>query len=191
LSHYTMPKMARKEFERARKDANRNDCSGAATHFENGLRLFGNDAAALNDLGNCYRKLGDLDSAETAFKRAIALSDSVYISLKLTDMDESQELFREAEDVFTVAIRRSPEHGDAYYGLATFYFHQGLFEAAKTNALQASSLAHKIADMHLLLAKIYLRDNDQAGVRSQLEMYLKEDPKSPLSAKVKQALRQR
>jgi tetratricopeptide (TPR) repeat protein len=191
LNQYTMPKTARKEFESARKDANRNDCSSAVTHFENGLRLFGNDAVALNDLGNCYRKLGEMDSAEAAFKRAIALSDSVYISLNLAELYESQERFREAKDVFIDVIRRSPKQGDAYYGLAALYFHQGLFEAAKTNALQASSLTHKIADVHLLLAKIYLRDKDQAAVISQLEMYINEDPKSPVSAKVKQALRQR
>jgi tetratricopeptide (TPR) repeat protein len=191
LNQYTMARTARKEFETARKDANRNDCGRAVRHFENGLRLFGNDAAALNDLGNCYRKLGEMDSAETAFKRAIELSDSVYISLNLAELYESQERFREAEDVFIDAIRRSPEHGDAYYGLAALYFQQGLFEAAKTKALQASSLPHKIADVHLLLAKIYLRSNDQAALTSELEMYVKEDPKSAVSARVKQALRER
>jgi tetratricopeptide (TPR) repeat protein len=191
LNQYTMPNAARKEFDRARRHANRNDCSGAVTHFENGLQLFSNDAAALNELGNCYRKLAEIDSAETAFKRAIALSDSVYISLNLAELYESQERFREAEDVLIEAIRRSPKHGDAYYGLAALYFHQGLYEAAKINALLASSLAHKIADVHLLLAKIYLRTNDQAAVRSQLEIYIQEDPKSPVSAKVKQALKQR
>jgi tetratricopeptide (TPR) repeat protein len=191
LNQYTMPKTARKEFESARKDANRNDCGRAVTHFENGLRVFGNDAAALNDLGNCYRKLGEIDSAEIAFKRAIALSDSIYVSLNLAELYESQERFCEAEDVFIDAIRKSPQQGDAYYGLAALYFHLGLFEAAKTNALQASLLAHKIADVHLLLAKIYLRDNDQAEVTSELEMYIKEDPNSPLRAKIKQALKQR
>jgi len=191
LNQYTMPKPARKEFDSARKSANRNDCGRAVAHFENGLRLFGDDTAALNELGNCYRKLGEIDSAETAFKRAIALSDSVYISLNLAELYESRERFREAEDVFIDAIRRSPKQGDAYYGLAALYFNQGLYEAAKINALLASSLAHRIADVHLLLAKIYLRTNDQAAVRLQLEIYIKEDPKSPVSAKVKQALKQR
>ena len=191
LNQYTMPNAARKEFDSARRDANRNDCSGAVRHFENGLQLFGNDAAALNELGNCYRRLGEIDRAETAFKRALALSDSVYVSLNLAELYESQERFREAEDVFIEAIRRSPKQGDAYYGLAALYFHQGLFKPAKTNALQASALAHKIADVHLLLAKIYLRDYDQAAVTSQLEMFIKEDPNSPVSAEVKQALKKR
>jgi tetratricopeptide (TPR) repeat protein len=191
LNQYVAPKTAGKEFESARKHANRNDCSRAVTHFENGLRLFGNDPAALNDLGNCYRKLGEIDSAESAFKRSIALSDSVYTSLNLAELYESQDRLREAEDVLIDAIRKSPRHGDAYYGLASFYFHRGRLEAAKTNAFQASSLPHKIADVHLLLAKIYLQDSDQAGVVSQLEMYVREDPKSPVSAKAKQALKQR
>jgi tetratricopeptide (TPR) repeat protein len=191
LNQYTMPKTARKEFDSARKDANRNDCSKAVTHFERGLRLFGNDAEALNDLGICYRKLGDMDSAETAFKRAIALSDSIYTSLNLAELYASQKRFPEAEDVFTDAIRRSPKHGDVYYGLAALYFQQGLFEAAEAKALEASSLEHKIADVHLLLAKIYLRSNDQAAVVSQLEMYIKEEPKGPVSEKVKLALKQR
>src|SRR5215471_2529055 len=86
IREYMIPKKARKEFDLARKQAGRQDCSKAITHFENGLRAFDQDASVHNDLGNCYRKLGLLDRAEDSFKRATALSDSVYVALNLAEV---------------------------------------------------------------------------------------------------------
>ncbi|PYS10739.1 MAG: hypothetical protein DMG17_24080 [Acidobacteria bacterium] len=73
----------------ARKEIKRQDCSKAVGHLENGLRL-ASDSSALNDLGNCYRLLGDFERAEASFKRAMELSDSVYIALNLAETYTAQ-----------------------------------------------------------------------------------------------------
>ena len=184
LRDYMIPETARKEFDRARKEIKREDCAKAIPHLENGLRLAG-QASALNDLGNCYRKLGDFGNAETSFKRAMELSDSAYIALNLTEVYRAQKRFKEAEAVLDLAIRRTPENGDAYFGLAFTYFNEGRLEEAEAAAIQADSRPHRIADLHLLLAKIYARRNPDKVVE-QLELYLKEDPNGPESDRVRQ-----
>jgi tetratricopeptide (TPR) repeat protein len=116
IREYMIPKKARKEFDLARKQAARQDCSKAIAHFENGLRAFDQDASVHNDLGNCYRKLGLLDRAEDSFKRATALSDSVYVALNLAEVYTAKHRYEDAENVLSEAIRRQPNSGDAYYG---------------------------------------------------------------------------
>jgi Flp pilus assembly protein TadD len=190
LRDYMIPETARKEFDRARKEIQRQDCAKAIPHLENGLRFAG-PASALNDLGNCYRKLGEFDSAETSFKRAMELSDSAYIALNLAGVYTAEKRFKEAEDVLNVAIRRTPGNGDAYFGLALAYFKEGRLDEAEAAALQADSLPHKVADLHLLLAKIYARrspDRVPDRVIEQLELYLKEDPKGHESDRVRQVV---
>src|SRR5262249_10530526 len=58
---YVVPEHARQEFDRGQKEIRRQDCAKAIEHFESGLRLFEGNAAVLNDLGNCYRKVGALE----------------------------------------------------------------------------------------------------------------------------------
>jgi len=187
LRDYMIPASARKEFDRARREIRRDDCSKAIGHLENGLRL-ASDSSALNDLGHCYRKLGDFDKAELSFKRAMELSDSVYIALNLAETYTAQKRYQEAEAVLTFTLQRKPESGDAYYGLAVSYLDQGRMQEAEAAALQADSRPHRIADVHLVLAKMYLHKNYDKLVE-HLELYLKEAPNGAESERVRQALK--
>ena len=115
------------------------------------------------------------------------LSDSVYIALNLAETDTAQRRFKEAETILALAIQRKPDNGDAYFGLAVAYVSQGRFQEAEAAALQADSRPHRIADLHLILAKMYLRTKPDK-VADQLELYLKEAPNSAESDRVRKAL---
>src|SRR5579862_2950286 len=115
VREYMIPEAARKEFDRAQKEMKRQDCPKAIEHLENGLRLV-DHASALNDLGNCYRRLGKLDNAETSFRRAFELSNSVYIALNLAEVYTAQNRFDDAITALTTAVARTAMNGDAYYG---------------------------------------------------------------------------
>ena len=108
IRDYLIPGSARKEFERARKEIKRQDCSKAIGHLENGLRL-ASDSSALNDLGNCYRLLGDFERAEASFKRAMELSDSVYIAFRLYRAESRRNLHG------TEAVQGSRIHSCAHH----------------------------------------------------------------------------
>jgi tetratricopeptide (TPR) repeat protein len=187
VREYMLPEAARKEFDRAQKEIKRQDCPKAIEHLESGLRLV-EHASALNDLGNCYRELGKFDRAEGAFKHAVELSDSVYIALNLAEVYTAQKRFKEARAVLDHAVARTPVNGDAYYGLALAYFEEGRYEEAETAALQAHIRPHRIADVHLLLAKVYARKNPER-VAGQLELYLDEAPNGGESERVRKVLK--
>jgi len=184
---YMLPEAARKEFDRAQKEIKQGNCLKAIQHFENGLNLVA-EASAFNDLGNCYRKLGKLGSAEASFKHAVELSDSVYIALNLAEVYTAQKRFDEARAVLETAAARNAANGDAYYGLALVYFKQEKLEDAESAALQAHARNHRIADVHLLLAKIYAQKNP-AGVAGQLQLYIDEAPNGDQRKRVRQALK--
>ena len=184
---YMLPEAARKEFDRAQKEIKQGNCVKAIQHFENGLNLVA-EASAFNDLGNCYRKLGKLGSAEASFKHAVELSDSVYIALNLAEVYTAQKRFDEARAVLETAAARNAANGDAYYGLALVYFKQEKLEDAESAALQAHARIHRIADVHLLLAKIYAQKNP-AGVAGQLQLYIDEAPNGDQRKRVRQALK--
>ena len=184
LGDYLVPERARNEFARARSDMKRQDCSKAVRHFENGLKSYDKDASAHNDLGNCYRKLGRFERAEESFKRARVLSDSVYVALNLAELYSVQMRFDEAAEVMREAVRRQPDSGDGYYGLAIVYIRQGNVRDAEINAREAESRRHRIADVHLLLAQLYSAQDKLPEAIRQLEDYLKEAPEGPLSEKV-------
>ena len=165
------------------KDSHKPDCAKAIKHSDNA-------ASTLNDLGNCYRKLGEFESAESSFKQAMKLSDSAYIALNLAELYTAQKRFNDADKVLNLAILRTPDNGDAYYGLSLAYFQEGRFDEAEAAALQADARTHRVADLHLLLAKLYVRRNaDKAKVVEQLELYVKEAPNSPEAERVRQALK--
>jgi tetratricopeptide (TPR) repeat protein len=146
------------------------------------------DVAALNDRGNRYRRLGLLEKAETCFKEAFKQSDSVYVALNLSELYTAQGRFEEAKTLLEVAAKRTPVSGDAYYGLALVYFTQGRLEDVEAAALQAHRRPHRIADVHLLLAKVYARSAPEK-VGTQLELYLQEAPNGPESKRVRKILR--
>jgi len=185
---YLVPKIARKEFDRAKKELSKSDYTKAIEHYESGLKVFDQDASAHNGLGNCYRQMGQFAQAEAEFKRATELDNSVYIALNLADVYRAEKKFPEAEAFLAKVIERSPKDGDAYYGLAVIYYDEKRFEDAKRTALQADSYVHRIPDLHLLLAKIYERKHDTASVIEQLKLYLKEAPDGPESQRVRRAL---
>jgi tetratricopeptide (TPR) repeat protein len=191
LREYLVPKNARKEFDRARKEVTRQDCRSAITHFENGLRVFDQDASAHNDLGNCYRQLGQLDRAEASFLRARELTDSIYVSLNLAEVYTAQKRFKEAETVLLRAVEKGSKTGDGYYGLALVYLQQGRLDDAEAALLRADSYPHQIADIHVVLAEIYWQKQKSSDAFSQLERYLQEAPNGTLSQRVRQVLKGR
>jgi tetratricopeptide (TPR) repeat protein len=186
---FMIPENARKEFERGQKEVQRRNWDKAITHLEAGLGIYSQDASALNSLGNSYRRLNQLDKAEDAFRRSIALSDSVYVRMNLAEVLTAQGRSDEAEFVLNEFIRKTPENGDAYYGLAAMYFNAGKLQEAESIAVQGENYAHRIADIHLLLAKIYSRQQKSDKVTQELKAYMKEAPNTPESKKIEKLLK--
>lgn len=190
VTEYQVPKSARRQFAEAQKKARKNDCTGALDHLKKALDIFAQYADARNTMGNCYVVLGQLELAEDAFKQAVALTSSVYPTLNLSDLYVRQGRLQEAEEVLTKAIRQNPQEGDGYYGLALLRFAQDRFEEAAQLCLEAHQRPHRVADVHLLLAKIYLKMEKKASSVGELEAYVRESKPNPVRERVIKFLEQ-
>jgi tetratricopeptide (TPR) repeat protein len=187
VREYLVPEAARKEFDRAQKDIDRDNCVSAIKHLQNSLRLYDQNAAALNDLGNCRRKLGELQSAEAAFRQAMALSNAPYIAMNLAETLTAQQRFGDAEAMLKEVIEKSVDKGHLYYALAVAYFKENRLGDAEAAAIQAD-LGRHLPDLHLLLAKIYIKSGREEAA-GQLELYLKEAPNGRESKAVRELLK--
>ncbi len=140
------------------------------------------------DRARTYVKSGRFDLAEKSFLKAALLSDAPEITVSFADMYARQKRYNEAQKVLIESLRRYPDFGDLYYALATIYFEEGRHDEAEELGKQAHARKHSIADVHLLLAKLHLGKQELKAVAEQLEIYLREAPRSPISRQVKQDL---
>ncbi|HEU5235777.1 MAG TPA: tetratricopeptide repeat protein, partial [Pyrinomonadaceae bacterium] len=66
-----VPKSARRQFEAARTDFIKNDCTSALEHLKKAIRIYAEYGAAHEGMGECYAQLNQLEAAEQEFKRAL------------------------------------------------------------------------------------------------------------------------
>jgi len=189
INQLTISHEATREYEKGVKDQQLGLCDQAIPHFEKAVELASNYADAYNDLGNCLSTKGKKAEAEAAYGKAVELHGSIYASINLADMYAKEKRYGEAQQLLNSAITRSPAEGDLYFALAQVEFDQGRFKEAETAGLQAHSKIHRTADVHLLLAKIYLALKNQPALIGQLEAYLKEKPTGPVAAQIRQTLK--
>lgn len=190
LAEYQIPRPARQEFDRARKEQKSLNCPKALEHLRKALRAFPQYAEAHNEMGRCYRQLGELRQAEEAFQAAVRLGVSAVPALNLADLYVAQGRLTEARDLLREMIRRYPDEGDAYFALANVHFEERDLKEAEALGLAAHARAHRNADVHLLLAKIYLRQESRPAIVRELELYVQEAPNTPLRQRVQQALQE-
>jgi tetratricopeptide (TPR) repeat protein len=66
-----VPQSARRQFEAARTDFTKNDCTSALEHLKKAIRIYAEYGAAHEGMGECYAQLNQLEAAEVEFKRAL------------------------------------------------------------------------------------------------------------------------
>ena len=162
--------------------------SGVSTVVSAAELLIPKNARKEFDHGQTYVKRGRFDLAERSFLKASTLSDAPEIAVNLASLYSSQLRYKEAEGVLVEAIRRHSDEGDIYRALATIYFEQGRDDDAEKLGQQAHLRKHRLADVHLLLAKIQLKRQNLEGVAEQLDIYLREAPRGPGSNRIRQEL---
>jgi tetratricopeptide (TPR) repeat protein len=188
VSEYQVPSSARREFESAQRRIRSGDCKGALDRLKKAIRTFARYADAHNAAGSCYVQLSEMHLAEESYKEAASLTSSVYPALNLADIYRKQSRIREAEEVLTSAIRRSPLEGDGYFGLAALRFEQNRHVEAADLAREAHRRRTHTADVHLLLAKIYLSAEQTSESQDELRLYVLEARPGPLRDRVEKSL---
>jgi tetratricopeptide (TPR) repeat protein len=183
-----IPDAAKREYQKGVEERQRNQCAKAIPHFDKAIAAFSTYGEAYNELGNCLKETENLAKAETAFRKAIEYTTSVYPSMNLADLYASQKRYSEGYEVLKSAITAYPGEGDPYFALAKLHFDQSQFKESLAAGLQAHSKTHRMADVHILLAKIYLSLQDYPALTAQLRLYLEESPKGPMADQVRKNL---
>jgi tetratricopeptide (TPR) repeat protein len=159
------PNNARNEYEKGLEEHRRGKCEKAVPRFEKAIALFEQYGDAHNELGA-----------------------GIYPSMNLSDLYASQKRYAEGLEILRKAIDQYPAEGDLYFGLAKVHFDQGQMREAVAEGLMAHGRTHRMADVHILLAKAYLNLGDRPAVTVQLRLYLEENPKGPLADQVRKNL---
>jgi len=170
------------------KDRKAGNCDKAMPHLQKAIALAPKYGEAHNELGICLLKQNKLSEAEAAFRRATDLNATIYPSMNLADLYAKQKRFDEALRVLQKSMAANPTEGDLLFAVARIYFDQGDMRKAEFAGLEAHSRTHRTADVHLLLAKIYLSANNYPALTTQLETYLIENPTGPVPDEIRKTL---
>jgi tetratricopeptide (TPR) repeat protein len=183
-----IPSAAKSDYEKGLEERRRGQCAKAIPRFQKAIAAFEKYGDAHNELANCFKDVGELSRAEESFKKAIQYTATIYPSLNLADLYSGQKRYAESEEVLRKSLDLHPSEGDLHFGLAKLHFDQGQMKQALDAGLRAHQMNHRMADVHLLLGKVYLNLGDRNSVTVQLQLYLDENPKGPTADLVRKTL---
>jgi tetratricopeptide (TPR) repeat protein len=184
-----IPAAARREYDQGLKDrAGKDGCAKAAPRFQKAVSLYSEYADAHHELAKCFQESSRFDQAIDAFRDAIRYGSSIFPYIALADLYGARNRAADARQVLLEGVLKFPDEGDLRFALAQGYFEQGLLKEAEKEGLEAHSRFHRSADVHLLLAKIYLAGQAHSDVVTQLKLYLQENPKGSMADRVRQNL---
>ena len=141
-----------------------NDIPGAINYFTKDVAKYPDDMEAWGYLALLYRSTNDLNAAENAINKAMAIS-----SLDLQTANIAGEIAMQRND-FTKAVKiygdmleENPNMGEAYIGLGKAQGGQGNYDVAIDNVNTGISMDQQLTGQgYMALAYIYSRKGDQA-----------------------------
>ena len=185
-----VPNDARKEYEKALQEIQKNRAAPARQHLEKAVSLYEKYAAAWNELGRIYLSGEEKGKAGAAFQKAIE-SDPQYIppQLNLATLQLQEEQWQEAVDTAGRVLQLDSSIGFANFVQAVGNFNLNHLEAAEKDARAAENTPHtSIPQLHALLAEILLQKQDFPAAAVQMRTYLQESPTGQFAARMKQGL---
>lgn len=147
--------------------------------------------AALNGLGVQYMKLGEFDRAAEAFSSALKINpDAFMLRLNYGLTLFQQKKYAEANQEFEHALKKND-------GSATAHFYKGRslivlrrYDEAEVELRRTVELGAEEATLaHRYLAGLYIEKGDNARAISELETYLKLEPKAKEADKIRETIK--
>src|SRR5262249_6495108 len=154
-------------------DREKGNTAEATSELEEAVRIAPDFFQARNDLGKAYRTAGRLDDAEREFLSAERLNEKsaeplIQLSGLYIDRNQPELAVKAGEE----AVKKDSHSASAYYNLGFAFYRVSRLDAAENALKKALALAPTAGQIHLLLANVYLKQQDWNQLRSQLDSYL-------------------
>lgn len=186
---FSIPQTARDQMEKGMDSFSRGNMQDATAQIQKAIQIFPGYALAYNNLGVVFISQGDKTSAEKAFQKSIEVDDHFvpgYINLARISASARGA---DAMSFLQKALSIDPNNLDALALLARLQFNQGDFASSLGTVQRVHSLPHEhYADVHLISAEIYQKQNRNPEAIAESELYLKEYPGSPRAQQVRSAI---
>jgi tetratricopeptide (TPR) repeat protein len=172
-----IPAKAQKEFDRANELISRQDYAKAIQTLNHAIAIYPDYAAAYNNLGTIYSKLGDRAHEREALEKAISINDHLATAyMNLARMDMTAGDFASAEAELKKASSSDPLDGITLVLLAYSEFMEHHFDDAIATSRKAHTLESAHAFAHQVAARAFEQKRDDANAIAELELFLKEEP---------------
>ncbi len=143
--------------------------SEAEIAFKRALELSPDDISIYYNLGSIYQKLDEIDEAKSHFEKCLNSEEYAYFAhLKLGQIAEAQNQRELAINYYTEAIANNPSKAAPYRQLAYICIEQEEKEQAREHLHTALRFAPHDKESLMLLAKLYLTNNEDPALAATI-----------------------
>jgi tetratricopeptide (TPR) repeat protein len=186
-----IPSEARKEFDKASEKMDQKNWNDAKTHLERAIAIYPKYALAHNNLALIYVNLNQGEKAVESFRAAAQLDEHLpQANLYLGHFYYDNKDYKQAEPYLLHSATAEPRNPQILTALANAQMQNGEPEQALANAQKVHSIPDhkKFAIAHLIAAQVLNDRGEKQRAREEYGQFLREDPDSPMAARVKDAL---
>jgi tetratricopeptide (TPR) repeat protein len=185
-----IPESAAKEFDKATGFMAKHDWKRAIERLNKALDLYPQYAAAYNNLGVIYARLGERDREREALQKAVGLNNHFAPAfVNLARMAIADHDMPGAEGYLNRAITAEPLNTQTLVLLANVELLEGHYDQAIADCGRAHSLAqdpHALA--HYIAARAFEHQNRPAEAVTEFQIFLREEPSGERAQAVRREL---
>jgi len=192
------PKKAVQDYEKALDEKQKGKLESAVKLLEEAIQIAPTFFHAHNNLGIVYQMLKRFPDAEREYKRSHELSakterplvnlGNLYIeeSKENRDKEAQGKLLDQALDSLEEAVKLNPRSAVGYFLLGQANYQSSFFEEAENAFKKTLDLDPRISSARLMLANVDVKLERWDDVLTNIDAYLKENPKASDRASVEQ-----
>jgi Tfp pilus assembly protein PilF len=188
----SVPKEARKEYDKGMKSAKSGKSTEAIERFENAIKLHPKYYNAHVALGQEHSKLRNLPAARTAFQQAIEIKpkeSEAHLNLGVVLVKTGE--FNEAISVLRQTIDLGEKSYTSYLFLGVALMETNSNDEAEKMFLKAFDIGgHVQPGIRLYLANFYNRMGNRQKTLDQLEAYIREAPSASNIEEINKLIKQ-
>lgn len=183
------PKEAKKQYEKAAKAELDGKHQEAIEHYEKALAIAPEMYPARNNLASLYLGQQRFADAETQLRKVIAENHAdANAYFNLANVYLLTNRLNEASDSIDEGLKRQPLSGFGEFLMGSVLIKEGNAREAEKRLRLALNDDPGLANAHLALVNLYLKQNRNADAIAELSTFLKQSPDSPFASHARELL---